>query len=118
MHGQVERYDAAKDAWERVAPLSAPRSAFGACAINGTILAVGGSDGHMSQRTVERYNPSTNRWTSLPGLTTRRENLGVAVYDGQVFAAGGFDRSLPLPRRARHTGSSVLSLRLIVNLNL
>ena len=55
-------------------------------------MAVGGSDGHMSQRTVERYNPSTNRWTSMPGLTTRRENLGVAVFDGQVFAAGGFDR--------------------------
>jgi Flp pilus assembly secretin CpaC len=72
----------------------------------------------MSQRTVERYNPSTNRWTSLPGLTTRRENLGVAVYDGQVFAAGGFDRSFLSPAVLAHTGSSVLSLRLLVNLNL
>ena len=32
---QVERYDPGKDAWEIVSPLSAPRSAFGACAING-----------------------------------------------------------------------------------
>ncbi len=58
---QVERYDPGKDTWERVSPMSKQRSAFAACTANGSIYAVGGSDGLMSLRSVERYDPRNDK---------------------------------------------------------
>ncbi|KAJ1471724.1 hypothetical protein T484DRAFT_1843024 [Baffinella frigidus] len=71
--------------------MATPRSAFGAGVVHGSIFAVGGSDGQVSQRSVERYDPAVDRWVAAAGMTTRRENLGVTVIDGEMYAAGGYD---------------------------
>ena len=87
----VERYDAATNAWEAVAPMESARSASGVAVLEGKLYVAGGynDDGYLSS--VERYDPALDAWEAVAPMATARAHLTVAVLDGKLYAVGGED---------------------------
>jgi len=87
----VDVYDPFNQEWFTAAKLSVPRHRLGICAIDGTIYAVGGSDGIIHLDSMEKYDAENDRWTPTSSMFIRRMGVGVAVLDGLLYAVGGFD---------------------------
>jgi N-acetylneuraminic acid mutarotase len=92
----TERYDAARDAWIELAPLSCGRFAIGGAALGGALYAAGGFDGTSYLETVERFDPREGVWRPLPPMPAgRRGSVALAPAPGSagehtLVAAGGF----------------------------
>lgn len=67
----VERYDAEKNRWTKVAPMGSKRLGVAVAVLGGNLYAMGGSDGTSPLNTVERFDPRTNRWTCVAPMGTR-----------------------------------------------
>ena len=91
IHCECECYDAAKNKWFMVAPMSARRARLGVSSAFGMVYAVGGFDGSQDLSTVEVYNPKSNQWSSSTPMGTRRSSLGVATLHNLLYAIGGYD---------------------------
>ncbi len=77
--------------WRTRAQMPTRRVGHGlAATTNGTILAIGGTDGGTQIAAVEEYNPTSDVWSVRTNLPSARERLGVAsLPNGNVYAIGG-----------------------------
>ncbi|XP_077998525.1 kelch-like protein 17 [Glandiceps talaboti] len=91
IHSECECYDARKDRWTTVAPMTTRRARLGVGVIAGQIYAVGGYDGTNDLASVECYCVYTNMWQTVEPLGTRRSCVGVGIMNGLLFAMGGYD---------------------------
>lgn len=96
-HSRCFVYDAAKDAWEIIAPLSRPRGAIFALLLNDKIHLVGGRD-VRSVEWHEVYDPATDKYQILGGMrgstgtqpfAGQRDHMGVVTVDGKIHAIAG-----------------------------
>ena len=90
----MERYDPVTDTWDTCAPMPTGRFALTACALNGKIYAIGGSQpiskGAAGYATVEEYDPLTDQWTTKSSMNYPRFELTCTVIDGKIWAMYGF----------------------------
>lgn len=88
-------YDIANDAWTDLPVMpQGPRGALGCAALQGRIIAVGGSSGDLSgpaTSDVAAFDPATESWALLPPMPTAREHLAVASVGDVLLAVGGRD---------------------------
>jgi len=80
----LERYDTLSNEWTLLQSMKYPRTAVGACSLNGLLYVVGGEcavstphDDTMYVRHVECYDPAVNQWISLADIAIQgreREN--------------------------------------------
>ena len=85
----VERYDPARDRWQRVASMRKPRGGIAAAAVNGRIVVVGGEEGAGTIAEVESFRPRLRRWRTEPRLPTPRHGLGAVSFGGRIFVLEG-----------------------------
>ncbi|XP_065053298.1 kelch-like protein 17 isoform X2 [Rhopilema esculentum] len=91
IHCECECFDAAKNKWFMIAPMSSRRARLGVGSAFGMVYAVGGFDGSQDLASVEMYNPKSNKWVSSAPMGTRRSSLGVDVLHNLLYAVGGYD---------------------------
>lgn len=113
----VERFDAALDAWQMVAPLPEARSrAAAAYDGHGSILVFGGFDAQGAARTntVYRYHVDSNTWSLaalLPidaaGSDRYSDQRAVLGADGKIWLMGGINGAGP------GAGTTVASVHLL-----
>jgi uncharacterized membrane protein len=77
--------------WQRAAPLNSSRQQLGVGVINGSLFAVGGSDGYSRLNSVERYDRELDRWIYTKSLNTSRSGVGVGILGDALYALGGYD---------------------------
>ena len=88
----VEVYDAKKNAWTALAPMTDARNGHTATLLNdGTVLVVGGArEQRVHLATVERFDPKTNTWkVEKPLDLPRWLHAAVLDGDGDVIIVGG-----------------------------
>ena len=85
----VERYDAATNTWQQVAPLPTARGDISAAAIAGKIIVVGGETSTTVFNTVEALDTNSLTWAPAPAMATPRHGLGVIAAGASVYAIGG-----------------------------
>jgi Kelch motif len=88
----VEELDTRTGKWRRRPPIPTARSGFGAVAVRGLAVVVGGEEltpGGETIQPVQAFDSDTGRWRKLPGMLTPRHGLGVAALGGRIFAAEG-----------------------------
>jgi N-acetylneuraminic acid mutarotase len=84
----VYEFVAARDRWERRAPMPTARGALAVVALDGRLHALGGAaDGASNAHEV--YDPATNRWTRVNAMPTARDHLAAVAFQGRVWAIGG-----------------------------
>src|SRR5262245_20193190 len=65
--------------------------------LDGTIYAIGGSDGRSALGTVEAYDTLSRTWTLRAPMPTPRHNVtGAVSVDGRVFVFGGSNGFAPI----------------------
>lgn len=87
----AELFDAAREAWTTVAPMSEGRALLTLTTLgDGSVLALGGygPDG-MNPTISERYRPGDSSWTSLPGIG-RYGHSAALTASGDVAYGGGY----------------------------
>ena len=86
-----ERFDPARNAWERLPPLPLGVGAPAVVAAEGAIVAVGGADDVQGWVTPSTWAfvPADGRWRRLPDLVTARHGLTAIVRGGMLYAIGG-----------------------------
>lgn len=96
----LERYDTLTDEWTVLQSMKYPRTAVGACSLNGLLYVVGGEcavniphDDTMYVRHVECYDPAVNQWMSLADIAIQRSFVAVTALNGYLYALGGEDRT-------------------------
>ncbi|XP_028406547.1 kelch-like protein 20 [Dendronephthya gigantea] len=87
----VECYHMYSNKWQRAAPLNSSRQQLGVGVINGSLYAVGGSDGYSRLNSVERYDRELDRWIYTKSLNTSRSGVGVGTLGDALYALGGYD---------------------------
>jgi N-acetylneuraminic acid mutarotase len=96
-HSKCFVYDTTTDTWASIAPLSRPRGAISAIALDGKIHLLGGRD-VRSVEWHEVYDPATNKYedrapmkgsTGTQPFVGQRDHIGVAVVDGKIHAIAG-----------------------------
>lgn len=65
------------------------RAFLAAGVVDGTLYAVGGTDGFKSLATVRSFDPREGFWRDRAPMPTPRSHLAVAVANGMVYAIGG-----------------------------
>ena len=85
----VDRYDPARDAWEKLAPMPTARGGLGLAPLGGRLIAAGGEDAVDVYPQVEAYDPAANTWSVLAKLPTPRHGLALATVGSAVYALGG-----------------------------
>ncbi len=83
-------YDPATDAWKTLPPLSSPRGAIGAAALEGKVHAIGGRG--LDVKTVpthEVYDPATRQWSPAAPLPVKRDHMAVIAARGVIHVIGG-----------------------------
>ncbi len=87
----VEAYDPQADLWRDVAPLSVARHALALVNLDGTLYAIGGSNGAhgLFYRTVEAYDPPGDRWIRKADLPRARSEFAAAGLDGKLYVFPG-----------------------------
>ena len=64
---------------------------------DGTVLAIGGTDGNTELSSVERYNPAIGTWTPTGSLVQASDLLTATLLsNGKVLAAGGLAAGVDL----------------------
>jgi N-acetylneuraminic acid mutarotase len=102
----TERYDTARDRWQRVADMPAALHHPGAVAYRGSVYVLGGYHAERDltgeAATLYRYDPRRDRWSQLPSAPTARAALAVGVIGDRLYAAGG----------AHHGGRALTTLEI------
>ena len=96
----LERYETLTNEWTVLQNMKYPRTAVGACSLNGLLYVVGGEcavstphDDTMYVRHVECYDPAVNQWISLADIAIQRSFVAVTPLNGYLYALGGEDRT-------------------------
>ncbi|XP_068169890.1 gigaxonin [Antennarius striatus] len=83
-------YDANRQAWIELQPMSVARIGHGLVTTEGFLFVMGGRDEHRAVLdSVEKYDPESNTWSPLPSMLQGRENFGVVEVDGLIYVLGG-----------------------------
>uniref|UniRef100_A0A8C7MY31 BACK domain-containing protein n=1 Tax=Oncorhynchus kisutch TaxID=8019 RepID=A0A8C7MY31_ONCKI len=75
--------------WSQHASLNTPRNRVGVAVVDGSIYAVGGSQGSTHHRTEERYDPEANCWVFVSPVSVARLGAGVAGCGGSLYVVVG-----------------------------
>ena len=78
----MSKLDPLTNAWEAVANMGEQRICASVAALNGSLYAVGGSDGTRGTvllSSMERYDPDTNKWEAMANMGTERRFFGVVA---------------------------------------
>lgn len=87
---ETDAYDIGERRWiTGLAPIPTPRGGFGAAAIDGEMIVIGGEVSGKALPTVEAYRPARDTWRTLPSMPTARHGIQAAVCGGQVLVAAG-----------------------------
>ncbi|KAF7659386.1 hypothetical protein LDENG_00298550 [Lucifuga dentata] len=84
-------YNPMTNQWSQPASLNIPRNRVGVGVVDGSIYAVGGSQGSTHHNTVERWDPESNCWSFVCPMSVGRLGAGVAACGGALYVVGGFD---------------------------
>uniref|UniRef100_A0A668AIH5 Kelch-like ECH-associated protein 1a n=1 Tax=Myripristis murdjan TaxID=586833 RepID=A0A668AIH5_9TELE len=84
-------YNPMTNQWSEHASLNIPRNRVGVDVVDGSIYAVGGSQGSTHHNTVERWDPESNRWSFVCPMSVARLGAGVAACGGALYVVGGYD---------------------------
>lgn len=76
--------------WRRVSALPTPRHVLSAVTANGSVYAVGGSDGLITLDSFDVYNAALDQWENLGKLPRARREHGSVVVNGKLFVIGGW----------------------------
>lgn len=87
----VECFHKFSNKWQRAGALNSARQQLGVGVINGSLYAVGGSDGYSRLNSVERYERESDRWVYAKSLNTSRSGVGVGTLGDALYALGGYD---------------------------
>ncbi|XP_069583003.1 kelch repeat and BTB domain-containing protein 11 [Ranitomeya imitator] len=84
---QVFCYNPLTDTWDKVRPLSQPRSQLKLVALDGYLYAIGGE----CLFTVEKYDPRLDRWTSVASLLKGAFAVAheATTCNGEIYVSGG-----------------------------
>lgn len=85
----VERYDPARDVWERVADMNEGRSGSGAVTVGDRVVVYGGENVEDAIASSEIFDPRTGGWSPLPDMPTPRHGLGDVAVGNRVYAIAG-----------------------------
>jgi N-acetylneuraminic acid mutarotase len=88
--GSVEEYDPASDRWRWRASMPTPRGFFGAAAMNGRIVVVGGRT--LEPAPTEVYDPTLDAWEARGPLPYVRSRFGAVALEGRLYVVGGESR--------------------------
>ncbi|KAM4625831.1 kelch-like ECH-associated protein 1A [Polymixia lowei] len=84
-------YNPMTNRWSQQASLNVPRNRVGVGVLDGSIYAIGGSQGSTHHSTVERWDPESNRWSFVCPMSVARLGAGVAACGGALYVVGGLD---------------------------
>ena len=76
--------------WRRVSALPTTRHLLAAVTANGSVYAIGGSDGLATLDSFDVYNAALDQWESLGKLPRARREHGSVVVNGKLFVIGGW----------------------------
>lgn len=84
---QVFCYNPLTDTWDKVRPLSQPRSQLKLIALDGYLYAIGGE----CLFTVEKYDPRLDRWSSVASLPKGAFAVAheATTCNGEIYVSGG-----------------------------
>ncbi|XP_063772744.1 kelch repeat and BTB domain-containing protein 11 [Pseudophryne corroboree] len=84
---QVFCYNPLTDSWDKVRPLSQPRSQLKLLALDGYLYAIGGE----CLFTVEKYDPRLDRWSSVASLPKGAFAVAheATTCNGEIYVSGG-----------------------------
>ncbi|KAM3932549.1 kelch repeat and BTB domain-containing protein 11 isoform 1-T4 [Leptodactylus fuscus] len=84
---QVFCYNPLTDTWDKVRPLSQPRSQLKLLALDGYLYAIGGE----CLFTVEKYDPRLDRWSSVASLPKGAFAVAheATTCNGEIYVSGG-----------------------------
>lgn len=84
---QVFCYNPLTDTWDKVRPLSQPRSQLKLIALDGYLYAIGGE----CLFTVEKYDPRLDRWSSVTSLPKGAFAVAheATTCNGEIYVSGG-----------------------------
>jgi DNA-binding CsgD family transcriptional regulator/N-acetylneuraminic acid mutarotase len=88
---QVEVYDPQSDSWSTVAPLPAPRTAYGLAVAGNKLYLFGGWDGSHYRAETFIYDAATDAWSIGTPMAAPRVFLGAATLPDGIYVAGGYD---------------------------
>jgi hypothetical protein len=99
----VEAFDPGLDQWRELAPLPAPRCAYGLAVLEGQVYLFGGRESTSPESVsdeVWRYDPEADAWTTLDPLPAPRGDLAAATVGqrNEIHVVGGRDRDGDLER--------------------
>ncbi|XP_075718049.1 kelch repeat and BTB domain-containing protein 11 [Rhinoderma darwinii] len=84
---QVFCYNPLTDSWDKVRPLSQPRSQLKLLALDGYLYAIGGE----CLFTVEKYDPRLDRWSSVASIPKGAFAVAheATTCNGEIYVSGG-----------------------------
>lgn len=82
----VEAYDMQTNTWSSWRHMEQARGRLSAAALEGKLVACGGSTGSDDLKTVESFDPDTGKWTPLPDMLSALSNAGelMACTDARI----------------------------------
>ena len=88
-----ECFDAEKNEWKNVAPLTQRRCGVRVATCGGYLFAIGGFSATNSKALaiVDRYDPMTDSWRPVASINCPRRAFAVAVLNGYIYAIGGIN---------------------------
>lgn len=105
--GAFERYDPARDSWERLADMPTARGGLGVESVGGVqIVAAGGEDASRVFAQVEAFDLRGNTWSTLPPMPTPRHGLAATAVGPVVYTLVGATRAGVAPS----SGAEALTL--------
>ncbi|XP_068459433.1 gigaxonin isoform X1 [Clinocottus analis] len=83
-------YDANRQAWIELQPMSVARLGHGLVTAEGFLFVMGGADEHKTVLdSGEKYDPDSNTWSPIPPMLQARQCFGAVELDGLIYVLGG-----------------------------
>ena len=88
-----ECFDAEKNEWRTVSPLTQRRCGLRIVTCGGYLFAIGGFSATNSKALaiVDRYDPMTDSWRPVASMNCARRGFAVTVLNGYIYAIGGIN---------------------------
>lgn len=87
--GKVYVFDTLSENWETGPSMSEERTGLEACAVDGSIYAVGGASRGSNTRSVEVLSPGAKKWTLQQSLLRPRTDHSCALSGQSIYVVGG-----------------------------
>jgi N-acetylneuraminic acid mutarotase len=94
--GTMEMFDAEKNGWTSMRPMTLPRNHHDVAYLDGKLYVIGGTVGSCFPNGLasnvsmnEVYDIATDTWSTGAPMPAARSGLGAAVIDGKIYVIGG-----------------------------